>query len=221
MGLGLSAAACSVEAIEDYVNDNFGTGGGDAASSSQSSTTAGAGGAGGAGQGGSGPGSETGTGGAGDIGQGGGGAGGETGTGGAGGDGTGGAGGGGTGGDSGGTPLDPACGTDTATFAQVQPILEGSCSNQYCHGNPSAPAGGLDLRAATAAGALVNQDARSCSDERALVVPFMPSNSYLINKLTGVDLCGPGEIKMPPGVSLSEADLKTITDWICTGAPAQ
>ncbi|MGK3999555.1 hypothetical protein [Sorangium sp. So ce1024] len=214
MAIGLSATACSIEALEDYVNDNFGTGGGDAASSSQSNTTAGTGGE-----------STTagtgGTGGTDDTGQGGGGAGGEAGTGGAEGDGTGGAGGGGTGGDSGGTPLDPACGTDTATFAQVQPILEGSCSNQYCHGNPDAPAGGLDLRAATAAGALVNQDARSCSGERALVVPFMPSNSYLINKLTGVDLCGTGEIKMPPGVSMSEADLKTITDWICTGAPAQ
>ncbi|WP_437777923.1 hypothetical protein [Sorangium sp. So ce1097] len=234
MTIGLSAAACSVDAIEDYVNDNFGTGGGDAASSSQSSTSAGSGGgsttagSGGAGAGGGGPGTEAGAGGsgagteagaggagAGGTGQGGSGAGTEAGAGGAAGTGGGGA------GEGGGAPLDPACGTDAATFAQVQPILERSCSNQYCHGSPTAPAGGLDLRAAAAAGALVNKDARSCSSDRALVVPFMPSNSYLINKLKDVDLCDPDEIKMPPGGSLSEADMKTITDWICAGAPAE
>ncbi|WP_437732504.1 hypothetical protein [Sorangium sp. So ce1335] len=247
MAIGLSAAACSVDAIEDYVNDNFGTGGGDAASSSQSSTTTGTGsgattagtggaGASGSGSGGSGAGTEAGSGGGGagteagsggsgagtEAGSGGSGAGTEAGSGGAGGTGGGGAG-GGTGGAGGGgaPPADPACGPDTATFAQVQPILEASCSNQYCHGSPTAPSAGLDLRAAAAVGALVNQDARSCSSEHALVVPFMPSSSYLINKLKGVDLCGSNEIKMPPGGSLSEADMKTITDWICAGAPAE
>ncbi|XXX82714.1 cellulose binding domain-containing protein [Sorangium sp. So ce134] len=116
-------------------------------------------------------------------------------------------------------PLDPACGPDTATFADVAPILEKSCSNQYCHGNPTSPAGRLDLRTSTAVGALVNQDAGSCSSEHALVVPFMPSNSYLMNKLKDVALCDPDESSMPPGSSLPEAELKTINDWICSGAP--
>ncbi|WP_438031314.1 hypothetical protein [Sorangium sp. So ce233] len=126
----------------------------------------------------------------------------------------------GAGGEGGAPPGDPACGPDTATFAQVQPILERSCSNQFCHGNPTTPSGGLDLRAATAVGALVNQSANSCSSEHALVVPFMPSSSYLMNKLNDVDLCDPDEIAMPPGSPLPAADLKTITDWICAGAPA-
>ncbi|WP_438024712.1 hypothetical protein [Sorangium sp. So ce233] len=246
MAIGLSAAACNADAIEDYVNDNFGTGGGNAASttgsdssSSQSSssagtsgsTTAGTGGAGG-GVGGSGAGGDTGTGSAGgdagtggaggDAGTGGGGAGGDAGTGGgsttAGTGGAGGAG-GGTGG-GGAPPADPACGPDTATFEQVKPILA-NCANQYCHGSPTAPSAGLDLREAAAVGALVNQDASSCSTGRALVVPFMPSSSYLMNKLKDVDLCDPDEIKMPPGGSLSDADMKTITDWICAGAPAE
>ncbi|WP_437286664.1 cellulose binding domain-containing protein [Sorangium sp. So ce406] len=126
----------------------------------------------------------------------------------------------GAGGEGGAPPGDPACGPDTATFAQVQPILERSCANQFCHGNPTTPSGGLDLRAATAVGALVNQSANSCSSEHALVVPFMPSSSYLMNKLNDVDLCDPDEIAMPPGSPLPAADLKTITDWICAGAPA-
>lgn len=49
----------------------------------------------------------------------------------------------------------------------------------------------------------------------------MPSSSYLMNKLCDVDLCDPDEIAMPPGSPLPAADLKTITDWICAGAPAE
>ncbi|WP_437754352.1 hypothetical protein [Sorangium sp. So ce1389] len=117
-------------------------------------------------------------------------------------------------------PVDPACGPDTATFADVRPILEG-CANQYCHGNPTgASAAGLDLREAMAVGALVGQDARSCSSEHALVVPFMPSSSYLMNKLNDTGLCDPDESSMPPGSPLPAAQIKTINDWICAGAPA-
>ncbi|WP_433930093.1 cellulose binding domain-containing protein [Sorangium cellulosum] len=127
----------------------------------------------------------------------------------------------GAGGEGGAPPGDPACGPDTATFAQVQQILERSCANSFCHGNATTPAGGLDLREAAAVGSLVNQSANSCSSEHALVVPFMPSSSYLMNKLNDVDLCDPDEIAMPPGSPLPAADLKTITDWICAGAPAR
>ncbi|WP_437476158.1 hypothetical protein WME75_25805 [Sorangium sp. So ce1014] len=132
--------------------------------------------------------------------------------------GTGGAGGGSTTAGTGGAPpMDPACGPDTATFADVVPILERSCST--CHGNPAFLAGGLDLRPSEAIGAMVHQDAGSCSREQALVVPFMPSSSYLMNKLKETGLCDPDESKMPPGASLPEAELKTINDWICAGAP--
>ncbi|WP_437720452.1 hypothetical protein [Sorangium sp. So ce861] len=134
--------------------------------------------------------------------------------------GTGGAGGGATTAGAGGAPpLDPACGPDTATFADVTPILERSCSNQYCHGSTSAPAGGLDLRTAAAVSSMVNQDAGSCSSEKALVVPFMPSSSYLMNKLKEVGLCDPDEFRMPPGSALPDSEIKTINDWICAGAP--
>ncbi|MGK3985077.1 cellulose binding domain-containing protein [Sorangium sp. So ce136] len=124
---------------------------------------------------------------------------------------------GGAGGEGGGSSSDPACGPDTAAFADVQPILQRSCTG--CHGSPAAPAG-LDLSATMAVGALVDQDARSCSSEHALVVPFMPSSSYLMNKLNDTGLCDPDESRMPPGTPLPEADIKTINDWICAGAPA-
>ncbi|MGK3985078.1 hypothetical protein WME99_18665 [Sorangium sp. So ce136] len=235
--------ACSADEIKDYIEENTGEGGGDAASTtgsaSQGSTTAGTGGGttsagtgGGtttAGTGGAGGGTTTASTGEGggtttaSTGEGGGtttagvgGAGGGTSTGEGGGTTTAGTGGSGSGGA---PPVDPACGPDTATFADVRPVLEG-CANQYCHGSPTAPSAGLDLRAAAAVGSLVGQDARSCSSEHALVVPFMPSSSYLMNKLNDTGLCDPDESSMPPGAALPAADIKKINDWICAGAPA-
>ncbi|AUX34225.1 MULTISPECIES: hypothetical protein [Sorangium] len=221
--IGLSATACNGLNIDP---EDWGIGGGDgsddgdaasttdsASSSSQGggSATAGSGGAGGdATTGGAGGDATT----AGSGGEGGS----STTTAGAGG--AGGAGGGATTSGAGGAPpLDPACGPDTATFADVAPILERSCSNQYCHGNAGSPAGGLDLRTAAAASSTVNQDAGSCSREQALVVPFMPSKSYLMNKLKDVGLCNPDEFSMPPGSALPDSEIKTINDWICAGAP--
>ncbi|WP_437739710.1 hypothetical protein WME73_29315 [Sorangium sp. So ce302] len=200
-------------------DDSTGTGGG-AASSTTSSGSGSSQGGGGAGEGGGG--APAGTGGEG--------GGAPAGTGGEGGGGapagTGGEGGGGapagTGGEGGGAPpSDPACGADTAAFADVEPILTRSCANQYCHGSAGAPSGGLDLRASAAVGKLVDQDSGSCSREQALVVPFKPSSSYLMNKLKDVGLCDPDESRMPPGAPLPEADIKTINDWICAGAPAR
>ncbi|WP_437521574.1 hypothetical protein WME79_29320 [Sorangium sp. So ce726] len=222
-------------------DDSTGTGGGAASSTNSSGSgsspaSSGSGsnqGGGGAGEGGGG--APAGTGGeggggapAGTGGEGGGGA--PAGTGGEGGGGTpagtGGEGGGGaaagTGGEGGSAPpSDPACGAATATFADVEPILTRSCANQYCHGSAGAPSGGLDLRASAAAGKLVNQDSASCSREQALVVPFKPSSSYLMNKLKDVSLCDPDESRMPPGAPLPEADIKKINDWICAGAPSR
>ncbi|MGK3969026.1 hypothetical protein WMF38_36465 [Sorangium sp. So ce118] len=216
--------ACSADEIKDYIEENTGDAAsttGSASSSSQSSTTAGTGGgttSASTGEGGGTTSASTGEGGgttSASTGEGGG-----TTT-----AGTGGEGGGttsaGTGGEGGGAPpVDPACGPDSATFADVRPILE-RCANQYCHGNPTgSSAAGLDLRAAMAVGALVGQDARSCSSEHALVVPFMPSSSYIMNKLNDTGLCDPDESSMPPGAPLPAASIKTINDWICAGAPA-
>jgi hypothetical protein len=35
----------------------------------------------------------------------------------------------------------------------------------------------------------------------------------------GVDMCGANSKRMPPSGALPMADLQTISDWICAGAP--
>ncbi|WP_437323275.1 hypothetical protein [Sorangium sp. So ce381] len=197
-------------------DDSTGTGGGAASSTTNGSSSSQASSGSGSNQGGGGAGEGGGGAAAGTGGEGGGGA--AAGTGGEGGGGAA----AGTGGEGGGAPpSDPACGADAAAFADVEPILTRSCANQYCHGNAGAPSGGLDLRASAAVGKLVDQDSASCSREQALVVPFKPSSSYLMNKLKEVGLCDPDESRMPPTAPLPAADIKTINDWICAGAPAR
>ncbi|WP_234022661.1 hypothetical protein [Sorangium cellulosum] len=211
-GSGASGATGSGSGSGQSSGSSAGEGGGTTTAGTGGDSTTSAGGEGG-GTGGEGGGTTT-------AGTGGGGEGGGTTTAGTGGGEGGGTTTAGTGGEGGGAPPgDPACGPDTAAFADVEPILTRRCANEYCHGSPDAPSAGLDLRASMAVGELVNQGSVACSGERALVVPFMPSSSYLINKLKNVDLCGSGESSMPPGTPLPEAEIKAITDWICAGAP--
>ncbi|WP_437277248.1 PE-PGRS family protein [Sorangium sp. So ce375] len=208
--IGLAAAACSDDGDETGTSSTT-----SGASSTTSSTSAGQGGGTGGtdGQGGGtggtdGQGGGTGGQGGGPDGQGGG-TGGQGGASGEGGSGEGGS----------AAPSDPACGTDTATFAQVRTILNTSCAGATCHGSQNAPAAGLDLRANMAHGELVDGASSTCNG-RVLVVPGKPSESYLINELRGKDLCATGK-RMPPAPApaLSEANIKTISDWICAGAP--
>ncbi|WP_437325390.1 PE-PGRS family protein [Sorangium sp. So ce381] len=205
--IGFSAAACSDDGGE--TGNSTSTSSSSSTSGSTSSSSGQGGGTGGTdGQGGAG-GADVGTGG-----QGGGTGGADVGTGGQGG-GTGGAGTGGEGGSA--TPGDPACGADTATFADVRPILQTNCAG--CHGNNGPASGGLDLRANAAHDGLVEHDSATCAG-RVLVVPGKPSESYIINLLNGKDLCADGKrMPPPPNQALSAANIKKINDWICAGAP--
>ncbi|WP_437315577.1 PE-PGRS family protein [Sorangium sp. So ce385] len=208
LAVGLSAAACSDD-------DPGGEGGGTTSSTSSATTGSGGGttstssattGQGGANEGGANEGGAN-EGGANEGGANEGGGSGE-----------GGANEGGGSGEGGSTPTDPACGADTATFADVQAILTASCAG--CHGNSDHLPGELDLRANAAHDGLVSADSTTCAD-RVLVVPGMPSQSYLINKLRNVDLCNGGKrMPPPPNMALSEANIKKISDWICAGAPS-
>ena len=155
----------------------------------------------------------------------------------AGGTGSGAGGAGGAGGDCG-SPSDPlncgACGHECAPgqtceggqcvcsvveapsfAADVQPILTASCAKTACH-TGSLPKAGLDLSAGNAHGELVGVPSVQC-DDRLLVVPGAPTESYLMNKVMNVDLCGTSK-KMPPSGSLSDTQLQTLSDWICAGA---
>jgi hypothetical protein len=50
------------------------------------------------------------------------------------------------------------------------------------------------------------------------VSPGSLEQSYLMNKLTGIGMCG-GTVRMPPAGPLPPDEIQTIADWICVGAP--
>ena len=80
--------------------------------------------------------------------------------------------------------------------------------------NPSAS---LDLRAGASHGALVDVATDQCNGTRTRVIPGDPENSYLLDKILGVDMCFGS--KMPKMSSLSATEIESISSWICAGAP--
>ncbi len=114
-------------------------------------------------------------------------------------------------GSTGGLPDD--CGMPPVSFAtQIQPIFNANCTG--CH-NSSGTAG-LALVADMAYDELVDVPASQCGS-RVRVAPTDPMASYILNKLTGVDMCS-GERMPRGGDALSSADLGLIDTWICQGA---
>jgi len=87
----------------------------------------------------------------------------------------------------------------------VRPILSNRCFR--CHG-PDAKQRKSDLRL----------DHREVAvDDLGVIVPGDPANSELLVRLTA-----PGKEKMPPassGLKLTEAEIKTLTQWVKQGAP--
>ena len=108
------------------------------------------------------------------------------------------------------------CPGDGVSFAaEVEPALVSSCTGAGCHGFP-APAAGLDLRAGFSYAALVGVASTQCNN-RDRVAPGQPGNSYLMDKLLGINLCF--GTQMPKvGGPLPASDLAAISEWICRGA---
>jgi hypothetical protein len=101
------------------------------------------------------------------------------------------------------------CTSATPSFSSdLTPIFRASCSAEPCHvGWPYNQ--------------LVNVHAQldMCAGAGLIVSPGSLAESYLMNKITGVGMC-PGTARMPKGESpLPAADIQTIADWICEGAP--
>lgn len=109
------------------------------------------------------------------------------------------------------------CSMTSVTFAEVQTIFTQHCATYGCHVGAAAKEG-LDLSAGYAFDETVDVAAKQCGTPRMLVVPGKPDESYLINKLLGVDMCGPFAKRMPPTAALPMTDIQTISDWICGGA---
>jgi hypothetical protein len=108
------------------------------------------------------------------------------------------------------------CGPTVSFSSQVQPIFTASCANAGCH-TGTRPAGKLTLASGSSYADLVNVAASSCSC-RLRVKPSAVSQSYLVNKLLGQDLCS-GSQMPKAGSSLPSANLAAINGWICEGAP--
>jgi hypothetical protein len=111
------------------------------------------------------------------------------------------------------------CSAPAIDFAtDVYPIFAAAnCGNSNCHGG-SAPARGMNLSSASLALAnLVGVPADECG-ERLRVAPGAPASSYLINKLTGVDLCS-GERMPRGGAALPATQIDTVRAWITSLAP--
>lgn len=91
------------------------------------------------------------------------------------------------------------------------------CAGKGCHdGVKAVPP--LDLSDATTAyNSLVNQSATGAGCKgSAFVTPGNPDQSYLINKLTGVGVCGSRMPKSGPAMTTDE--LNTVRAWIGSGA---
>lgn len=105
-----------------------------------------------------------------------------------------------------------ACGNPVAVSfrSDVAPLIN-HCGAEGCHG------GIVGQSATWPYNQLVNVAATECSDSRMIVKPGDPANSYLIQKLVGVNMCS--GVRMPRlGTPLSDTDVKKIEDWICQGA---
>lgn len=69
----------------------------------------------------------------------------------------------------------------------------------------------------SAEGGMGTAAAVECLDGRMRVLPGQPASSYLIDKMTNVDLCQ--GTQMPKLGLIPNAQIQTVVDWICEGAP--
>jgi hypothetical protein len=110
-----------------------------------------------------------------------------------------------------------SCGDMNVSFsAMIQPIFTASCASNGCHTGMN-PAGDLRLTAGQSYAELIDVSSTQCNPDRKLVVPGQPGQSYLMDKLLGQNLCF-GTV-MPKGGALPMAQIQSVSDWICAGAP--
>lgn len=102
-----------------------------------------------------------------------------------------------------------SCGNTTAVSfrTEVTPLVN-HCGTELCHGG---------IGPSWTYPRLVNVLDSECSDGRRIVEPGNPTGSTVIQKLSGVNMCG--GVRMPKtGPLFTDAQMKTLEDWICQGA---
>jgi len=75
----------------------------------------------------------------------------------------------------------------------------------------------MRLEAGSSYSNLVNVVASGCMDGRVRVVPGSASTSYLVQKLTAVDICSGRQMPLM-GTPLPTTQIDLIRSWICRGA---
>jgi len=109
------------------------------------------------------------------------------------------------------------CGATSISFqSDLQPIFTSSCTNAGCHSGMK-PKEGMSLESGKAYDALVGVTASQCGGQLKRVKAGDVGQSYLMDKLLGVNVCT-GTQMPKPGASLAAPDLAKISDWICQGA---
>jgi hypothetical protein len=130
----------------------------------------------------------------------------------------------------------PGCGRDNrpATWEYISPIIfQPSCASGSCH-SPASAVAGLDLstpdrgytslsglwvwivdpKGTPEQGCKVMEGTVVCQrNQRALIVPYVPSQSRLVNVLRARDAP-----RMPPDRPLAEGDIDLVERWILGGA---
>lgn len=110
------------------------------------------------------------------------------------------------------------CSPNSVSFSSViQAIFTANCTASGCHSG-RMPKEGLSLVSGQAYGNLVNVKTNQCGGGRLRVLPGKPSQSYLLQKLSNVDLCS-GSQMPKAGQSLPASELAAISGWVCAGAP--
>jgi hypothetical protein len=100
-------------------------------------------------------------------------------------------------------------GASPGFMANIAPIVGGCAAGEICHGTQFDYAG------------LVNAPTQrdTCTPPRIIVKPGDLGQSYVLNKLLGIDMCAMSSRMPLGGVYLPEAQIQTLADWICVGAP--
>jgi hypothetical protein len=98
----------------------------------------------------------------------------------------------------------------------VQPMFASSCLGNGCH-DAASMAANLSLVGGVAHAELVGVVADQCNGT-LLVEAGAPQLSYLVHKLTGLEICNGSQMpKQAPPLSWAEVD--AVSRWICADAP--
>jgi hypothetical protein len=88
---------------------------------------------------------------------------------------------------------------------EIVPLFN-SCAGEVCH---SFNAGQIAQQ--------VGVPSVECCEELQMIEPGHPERSYVLRKLSGLNLCGGAQMPLDKP-AFSADDIQTVSDWICQGA---